>query len=203
LQGLYIFDRFVNLGEFEMMSTTATVSELNEAQRGQLQKRMRTLLEAFPALKAVDVADATRELLDEMASPRHGSSVTARAILRGYAEKEQLKSAEGGHISADEARAFLNLSKPALLDRFKKGRVLGWWEKNAVRFPVWQFAPEGGLLPGLEQALGALHEKRSYDEWAKVLFFLNPRHSLGDKRPLDLLREGRAKEVADLAGLDD
>jgi hypothetical protein len=106
-------------------------------------------------------------------------------------------------VSADEARVFLKLSKPALLDRYKRGRLLGWREKNAIRFPVWQFAETGGLLHGLEEVLQALSGKPSYDDWAKLLFFLNARHSLGGKRPLDLLRQSRTKEVLDLAGADD
>jgi hypothetical protein len=181
-------------------------SRLRQAKnlRDRLQGRMRTLLEGFSELGAVDIADATRELLDERASRRAQSpSPVAWAILRGHTEKEHLKNEEGGHVSADEARTLLKLSKPSLLDRFKKGRVLGWREKNAVRFPVWQFAPEGGLLPGIEEVLWALREKPFCDDWAKILFFLNPRHSLGSKRPLDFLREGRVKEVLDLAETDD
>lgn len=188
-----------------MSAAVAPQQILPSELRHLIQARIRALIADFSAISPVDLADATREILDEMSSRAgaRSSGATAQAILRGHAEKESLKTLEGGHLSADEARAFLKLSKPALLDRFKKGRLLGWREKNAVRFPVWQFGPAGGLLPGLEETLAALRTKPSYDDWAKVLFFLNPRHSLGEQRPLDLLRQGRLEAVLQLASLDD
>jgi hypothetical protein len=168
------------------------------------QDRMRNVFDEFLQIPPVELANATRQVLDEIViSPRRGGNSTARALVRGHAARELLKEEEGGHISADEARALLNLSKPSLLDRFHKGRIVGFRERNAIRFPVWQFSPDGGLLPGMDKVLARLAEKDSYDSWAKVLFFLNPRHSLGGRRPLDLLRGGQIKDVIELAEIDD
>ena len=126
-----------------------------------------------------------------------------RAVAKGLSVREEAKTGEGGHVSADEAARALGLSKPALLGRYNKGQLVGWRElrQNAVRVPVWQFS-EGGMLPGLPEVLGILRGAPHMDDWGRVMFFLNPRQSLGGKRPLDALREGRQKEVERLAWAD-
>lgn len=168
--------------------------------------RLHDLCADFPVLTPLELAEATRSVLESEAAARPSTrveNVTAAALLRGMARREELKQTEGGHLSADEARLCLGLSKTAILERFHKGRLLGWREKqNAVRFPAWQF-DEGGMLPGFEEALQILNEKPSWDEWSKILFFLSPRHSLKDKRPLDCLRDGRIEPVLNLALSDE
>lgn len=64
-------------------------------------------------------------------------------------------------------------------------------ERLPLRFPKWQFASLG-LLPGIVKVLRIL---RSDDQWRLMLYFLGQRHSLGGKRPLDLLREGEVGKV--------
>jgi hypothetical protein len=51
------------------------------------------------------------------------------------------------------------------------------------------------VLTGLEEALGVLNQDARLDGWGKVLFFLQAKGSLGGRRPLDLLREGKVEEV--------
>lgn len=161
--------------------------------------RIETLLESLRSrhseqdLAQMLVLAATRTFSQ---TKRPGSGL-ATAMLRGVLARETLKDEEGGAISADEAREFLgNISKTAVLDRFKKGQLLGWREtrQNAVRFPVWQFTPEG-LLPGLEAVLAILRQSTAIDDWGAVLFFLNKRASLNDERPLDVLRRGDIESV--------
>lgn len=125
----------------------------------------------------------------------------ALAVLRGRVAREELKQQEGGSISADEARMKLGgLSKEAVLKRYRKGQLIGWREarQGAVRFPVWQFKDEN-VLPGVPEVLAILNEAPWMDDWGRVLFFLNERRSLGGKRPLDSLREGKRNFVVELA----
>ncbi len=143
---------------------------------------------------------------DELALSPKPAAGLAMALGRGVLAREQLKREEGGSFSAEEARLQLGgLSKEAVLKRYRKGRLLGWREarQNAVRFPVWQFA-DGNVLSGLTDVLETLNRIGWMDDWGRILFFLNPRASLGGKRPLDLLRNGEIKRVAGLAeSLDD
>ncbi len=120
--------------------------------------------------------------------------------LRGLAAREHLKEEEGGHISAEQARRFLNdVSKTTVLAQYRAGKLLGWKNGRAFRFPLWQFAPDGGLLPGMDKVLEILHRSPVMDDWGKVLFFLNPRESLGGGNVLQTLRKGHLDKVLRLA----
>ena len=128
---------------------------------------------------------------------RSGLSV---AVLRGMVAREEIKQEEGGSLSAAEAAQRLHISKTAILNRYHAGRVLGWKEarQGAVRMPVWQFQDDD-LLPGLTEILAILNQASWMDDWGRIAFFLNRRASLGDRRPLDLLRTSeleRARQAA-------
>ena len=124
----------------------------------------------------------------------------ASAIMRGLLAREELKQAEGGSHSAEETRLLLGISKAAVLKRYQKGQLVGWREagQNAVRFPAWQFHGDN-LLKGLPEVLAIFAEQAWADDWKRILFFLNPRYSLGGKRPLDLMRMGDVKRVCGYA----
>jgi hypothetical protein len=135
---------------------------------------------------------------DRSLGPRETREVKlARAVVRGLETRQQLAEAEGGSLSSDEAARLLQISKTAVLKRLEAGRLLAWREERlqAARFPRWQFDEHGQVLAGLEEVLDILNQDERLDAWGKILFFLQDKSSLGDRRPLDLLREGRAKEV--------
>jgi predicted transcriptional regulator len=121
----------------------------------------------------------------------------ARAVIRGLEARQQLAEAEGGSLSSEEAARLLGISKTAVLKRLEGGRLLAWREERlqAARFPRWQFDEHGRVLAGLEGVLEVLNQDERLDAWAKVLFFLQEKSRLEHRRPLDLLREGKRKEV--------
>ena len=122
----------------------------------------------------------------------------ARAQVRGLGARQQLSEAEGGSWSSDDVARLLQISKTAVLKRLAADRLLAWREERlqAARFPRWQFDEHGQVLDGLEDVLDILNQDERLDAWAQILFFLQEKPSLGDRRPLDLLREGRVKEVS-------
>ena len=149
-------------------------------------------------LVAVRLISATvQDQLALIAKPR---VKYASAIMRGLLAREELKQAEGGSYSAEEARMLLGISKAAVLKRYQKGQLIGWREasQNAVRFPAWQFQGDN-VLPGLPEVLAIFAEEDWVDDWKRIVFFLNPRHSLAGKRPLDILRLGDTKRVCGYA----
>jgi hypothetical protein len=150
----------------------------------------------------IELASALSEALLAQAGRRPDRALD-RAVARGLMVREAIKEEEGGHISAEGAGRVLGISKPAVLERFKKGQLLGWREprQGAVRFPVWQFA-EGGLLVGLLEVLAILAQAPGIDAWGRIVFFLNRRNSLKGKRPLDLLRQGKVSAIKRLAWAD-
>ncbi len=121
----------------------------------------------------------------------------ARAAVRGLEIRQQLAEAEGGSLSSEEVARLLQISKTAVLKRLEAGRLLAWREERlqAARFPCWQFNEHGQVVAGLEEVLTILNQDERLDAWGKLLFFLQQKSSLGDRRPLDLLRAGKLKEV--------
>lgn len=122
----------------------------------------------------------------------------ARAQMRGLGARQQLAEAEGASWSSDDVARLLQISKTAVLKRLAAGRLLAWREERlqAARFPRWQFDQHGHVLDGFEEVLGILNQDERLDAWAKILFFLQEKPGLDGRRPLDLLREGRLKEVS-------
>ena len=121
----------------------------------------------------------------------------ALAMARGLEARQQLAEAEGGSLSSNEVASLLGISKTAVLRRLEAGRLVAWREGRlqAARFPRWQFDRHGRVLSGLERVLTILYRNQRLDAWGKILFFLQIEGSLGNKRPLDLLREGRLEDV--------
>jgi len=125
----------------------------------------------------------------------------ARAVVRGLEARQKLADAEGGSLSSEDVARLLGISKTAVLKRLDAGRLLAWREERlqAARFPRWQFDQHGQVLAHLEQVLAILDHDDRLDAWGKVAFFLQEKRGLGDRRPLDLLREGRLREVCPAA----
>ena len=147
----------------------------------------------------MDIARAIADAINAEAGRRPERALD-RAVARGLVVREEAKHEEGGNVSADEAARMLGISKTSVLERYKKGRILGWREarQNAVRFPYWQFSVDG-MLKGMTEVLAILGEAPHIDDWGRIMFFLNPRQSLDGERPLDALRHGRQTAVERLA----
>jgi hypothetical protein len=203
-------DTITHLWNSHCMAATATQPRLSGSffRTSELSKRHRTaaselvpIIDRFAA--KFDPLDAVRifvtvivEELERRPKPRTG---LASALARGALAREDLKQREGGSLSAEEARRLLGLSKESVLKRYRNARLLGWREarQDAVRFPAWQFdvTRADSLLAGTSEVLSILRCSMELDDWGRILFFFNPRTSLGGKRPLDLLREGQVAPV--------
>lgn len=179
----------------------ATLPEKQQVAVTQMMPWLATLTRELDEITAGNVVIRMMEAqfaANKKPAPKAG---LALALLRGRVAREELKQYEGGSISADEARMTLGgLSKEAVLKRYRKGQLLGWREarQGAVRFPVWQFKNDN-VLPGIPEVLAILNEAPWMDDWGRILFFLNARRSLGGKRPLDSLREGKLDFLVELA----
>lgn len=121
------------------------------------------------------------------------------ARFRGELAKEGFK-AYGPTCTVEQHAKKIGISRQAVLKRLKAGTLLGWREnsQNAYRIPSWQFDAEGNLLPGMAQVLKELNVPE-FDEWAKILFFLQQRNSLKGKRPIELIVAGKTEAVVLLA----
>lgn len=173
------------------------VSDLPGNQRSLAKKFQPALAEAAREHGPLDLIRMLSAALgEEFATHPKPKAHLAMAQVRGLAAREELKGAEGGSLSAEEAGQRLGISKAAVLKRFQKGQILGWREarQKAVRLPLWQFT-EDNVLDGLSEILKVFLDAPWIDDWGKIVFFLRPLSSMKGQRPLDLLRKGDTRRV--------
>jgi excisionase family DNA binding protein len=117
------------------------------------------------------------------------------AYASGRTIQAKLRAAEGGSISSSQAASRLGISRTTLLSWYRTGKILGWRQGSAVRFPVWQFKG-GRLLPGLAEVLEMANSGQALlDDDGRMLFLLSNLGVLSSRRPIDLLREGDVEGV--------
>ncbi len=177
--------------------TPGRISELPETYRAVARTLQPAIAKASREYSALEVARIlTAVMSEELATRPKSQTGLAMALVRGMTVREEMKTAEGGSLSAEEAGAKLGISKAAVLKRYQKGQLLGWREarQNAVRFPVWQFG-EDDVLPGLSEVLKIFRDAPWIDDWGRIAFFLTPLESLQGRRPLDFLRKGDVRRV--------
>lgn len=106
----------------------------------------------------------------------------------------EMQRAEGGAWTGAELAAHYGLTSAALHKRRIEHRIV-WWKDARSRFhyPRWQFDSAGAPLPGVQDVLQTFE---SADPWRVMRYFLVPRHQLGNRTPLDLLRAGDFQTVA-------
>jgi hypothetical protein len=155
------------------------------------------LLEAVGAPSDTDVL--FRSLQDATAigseiTPDKPDPLTA-ALLRGSEVKRKMLRAEGGALSGPELAAHLGITPQGLGRKRERNQV--FWLKigDGFVFPAFQIG-KTGLLPGIREVLTAFQVD---DPWMRVHFMLTGDRRLGNRRPIDLLREGQIEQVVQAA----
>ncbi len=109
----------------------------------------------------------------------------APAKLRSLKEMEKLVHAEGGSVSGEEAAKLLGLKRQSIDKARKDGRLLGLPRgQKKFLYPIWQF-DKGHILPGLKEVYAHLP---SMGSWMQAAFMLSPNSSIGERSPLNALR---------------
>ncbi len=142
--------------------------------------------EATSSSSDVEVLLAALEEVPEIPVDE-GESQWLKARLRGRRQKEELLNAEGGTASSSAMGELLSITRQAVDQRRKEGKLLALQPGGrAYRYPVWQ-VDDDGTLNGLKEVLDILEEQ---DPWMSMQFFLRENPRLQNRRPLDVLREG-------------
>jgi hypothetical protein len=105
----------------------------------------------------------------------------------------ELQNAEGGALSGADLKSRWGLTAAVLHRRRKEHRIIYWRDsRHDFFYPQWQFTETGALLAGIQEVLKIFD---SDDEWRVMRHFLGARKQLGERRPLDLLRDGEIDTV--------
>jgi RNA polymerase sigma factor (sigma-70 family) len=113
-----------------------------------------------------------------------------RALEAAFQERERLLEAS---LTTAEVARLLRVSRQTPHDRVKANTLLAIEDKGALRFPLWQFDPEGpgGVVCGLPDVLKAL----SVGEFAKARWLERPNPVFENRSPLEVLKAGEVERV--------
>lgn len=117
-----------------------------------------------------------------------------REVMRRSAGiEEEMRALEGGELDAPEFAKRLAVEAATLDELARELKILQLPSQEGDRFvyPAWQIH-QSALLPGLQKVLTILAEKRT-DPLSLAWFFLLPRDTINQERPLDLLRRGEVE----------
>jgi hypothetical protein len=149
------------------------------------------------ALSTSEGYEAVLPLIEDLVLEDARESPMARARLRGIRRKREMLEAEGGFVGTAEAAEILGgISKQAVDKRRERRTILALPRGGGeYAFPLWQFdeGTRDGLVPGLTRVLKSFSVE---NPWMRAEFMLAPNARLGEKRPLDALRDGEAEAVA-------
>ena len=118
------------------------------------------------------------------------------ARLRGEVGKLELLEKAEPMLTIDQVAEVLNRSRQAVHKRLQDGDLFGMMRKGEYRIPAWQIR-EGEVVPGIAKVLKNLDTT----DWGKMLFFHSENMQLKGHRPMDLILEGDADSVAEVAAL--
>jgi hypothetical protein len=130
---------------------------------------------------------------DEKFSVDHAFDV---ARLRGEVAKLELLEKAEPMFTIDQVAEVLKRSRQAVHKRLQSGSLFGMMRKGEFRIPAWQIR-EGEVVPGIAKVLKNLDTT----DWGKMLFFHSENMQLEGRRPMDLILEGDADSVAEVAAL--
>jgi hypothetical protein len=116
------------------------------------------------------------------------------SIARYFQKRQELLQ---DSLSATEVARLLGTCRQTPHDRVKSGALLAVREKGGLRFPRWQFDPNGpdGILAGFPEVLKAL----AVSPLAKTSWFTRPSPYLEGRTPLQALQSGEVERLVTLA----
>lgn len=100
-------------------------------------------------------------------------------------------------VSAEEAVEKSGRSRQNLEAMRRKGQALALRVGSQWRYPIWQFDRDGvgGIVSGIREVLAALRMSAA----GAALWLMQPSPVLKGARPIELLRQGRVRDVVQVA----
>lgn len=195
----------------EALTISATSKlEAVEPTIGETLANLQDRLNALPVAEMVAVVEGvTRALAPE--SKQKSTVVAALAGEQRFSPEERMEAAVNilrrsferrhelldGALSTSQVAALLGTSRQTPHDRVESESLLAAMDRGGLRFPPWQFDPEGedGVVWGLPSVIRALE----VSPIAKMSWLTRPNPMLGSATPLAWLKTGNVEDVVSLA----
>jgi len=113
-----------------------------------------------------------------------------RLVIEQQRRLVELFSAEGGCLCSKKLAQKIGLSSGAIDTLRHEGKLLAVWYLKGWIYPRWQLQENGETLQGFVETFQTLRG-RELNPIKQLQFFLTTSSQLGNRRPLDLLREQR------------
>jgi hypothetical protein len=127
----------------------------------------------------------------------HSPEVAAAAVARGLArEKATREALVADAFSTSDVATLLAVSPAAVKKRLAKGGLIGFKHKEDWRYPTWQF--DGSRVSADVIAVWKVLPDR-HDVAGLVRWFTLASRQLGDRSPIEALRDGDTDAVLDAA----
>lgn len=122
------------------------------------------------------------------------SAAEVDVLMRSFQRRRELLA---GALTTLEVARLLGTSRQTPHDRVASGSLLAVMDRGTLRFPAWQFDPDGpdGVVAGLPSVVRAL----DVSVLAKVSWLTGLNPLLDDSTPLAALKAGRIDDVLMLA----
>lgn len=150
-----------------------------------------------PASGDPDKAALVRDLTGERTlSEVERFALEASALSRAFALRRTLLE---GALSAPQVASLLGMTRQSVHEKAKqRGTLLAVLDRGSLRFPAWQFDPEGtaGLVEGLPEVLQALEHTSPL---GKASWLTRPSPYFEGHTPLETLRRGEKERVLEAA----
>lgn len=182
-QGLKIGGRLERVRLFEVLlhQDTTLAMALVRAERAE-----RELAAVKEALRQLQVAPRA-----EVAPENQLADALAAARARGDAYKAQLEN-DPDLLSTAQVAGRLGMTQEGVRQKLKRHELLGLvFPRRGLRYPSWQFLPDGRLLPALPRLFAILGD----DDWGMYGFLRQHHAEVDGARAVDALRRG------DIAGV--
>ena len=194
-------------------------SQAQEAQRSVARSAAHVLQHLFERSTPQEMVTAARILERAAARPPAGSDPDKAVLVRDLTGGRTLSEAERfaleasalsrafalrralleGALGAPQVATLLGVTRQSVHEKAKRGTLLAVLDRGSLRFPAWQFDPEGtgGLLDGLPEVLQALEHTSPL---GKASWLTGPNPYFEGHTPLETLRRGEKERVLEAAG---
>ena len=168
-------------------------------------ERLKERLNALPDDELENVLESIAQALDQPAASTDSNIASLFAgptseservedalelLMRSFERRRELLAES---LTAPQVARLLNTTRQTPHDRVKAGTLLAVMDRGALRFPSWQFDPEGpnGVVADLPEVLRALE----IPPIAKISWLVRSNEMFDRQRPLDLLKDNQIERV--------